>query len=865
MRPVLASLSMIALKPSAVSRSSSFRELTPRTSGWVAIRLLAGLACAPLCACQPGTTADRPSARPSPVEEGASLNLALARPVELELPSDSREGQRPPIAIPVSGPFQFIGTTKKGMRKFEAQLPLRPRGLFFHRAEPGMRLERAGHVVKYTRFGAHDGPTWTHDRDTLTIHLPLGAEPPTNGEYVLSYRRATDRELALNLVWSPHAADPEAFLRTTVQDGWDARQGLLLPAPGHVAFEVEVPDGGELVFDSGIVSPESLDGAPSDGAELTITVEAGGVGRDVARLSVAPGVFAPHRVDLSAWAGQTVRLRLSSAPGESTRFDYVFIADPILSSRLRNPRRVVMVFLDTTRPDHMSLYGYARDTTAKLDGLVESAAVFSNARTVSPWTLPSARTVMTGRQPDYYNVSPTLPQLLRDDGWATAMIGGNVYLSPNFGMARGWGLHRVSLWPLASTVVDDAIEWLDAHDAQDAFIQVQFMEAHLPYSEPAAYRKLYAAEGPEFLRDEFHLSDVRRVDMTDPDAQQYVKDRYDNNIRYMTDQVARLLPYLDDEDVLVIYGDHGEEFWEHGGFEHGHSLYDELLKVPLVIDGPGIDGGRLAAPVSLLDIAPTVLELAGLDSHGLDGTSLVAAAQGDPDARQALRQRDLAFGRTLYGMERWGVLAGDRKWTSAEGRETLYDLGADPGETRNLVRKADTTGYFGVLADALGRDVAVAYRLVNLESGKPSRDVTRAVLHIPGGIETAFVGEDPLENSSALVAVDDDAETVTVTWPAGQATSREVYIVPSAAPEEVTHLLELTVDNTRLTRELTVPEGREPGLGDNRRPLAVARLGERSVQLTFAITPLPDDDAQILRGTDDELGQALEAMGYVEN
>jgi arylsulfatase A-like enzyme len=748
------------------------------------------------------------------------------------------------------------------MRKYEAPLPIRPRGLFFHKAEPMLRLERAGRVVKYTRFGAHTSPTWSHDREVLTIHIPVGAAQPRPGEYVLNYLRAREREEALNLSFS--GKEPASFAVTTVQDGWDARQGLLLPAPARAAFDVTVPDGGELVFDGGLVQPEYRSGSASDGASLGVEVEVEGVVTRVGDYPLSPGVFETRHVDLSRWSGQQVRLRLLTDPLADARYDYAFVGEPILTSRKRAPRRVVMVFLDTTRPDHLSLYGYGRDTSAKLDPIAQRGAVFMHARTVSPWTLPSARTVMTGNQPDYYFGSPTLAGILQEQGWATAMIAGNVYLSPNFGMDRGWGLHRVSLWPLAETVVDDAIAWLSDHEGQDSLLQVQFMEAHLPYAEPAAYRNLYAADGPSSLRDEFHLSDVRKVDMSEPSAQQYVKDRYDNNIRYMTDEVARLLSVLDEDDVVVIYGDHGEEFWEHGGFEHGHTLYDELLRVPLVIDGPGIDSVRVAAPVSLLDIAPTVLELVGVDAPEMDGTSLVAAARGDADAREALRARKQAFGRTLYGMERWGVLDGREKWSTSEGRETLFDVAIDPTESTNVARKADLSSWQDALDEALGRDVAVAYRLVNLEGRKASRDITTAVLHVPGGIEAAFVGEDPLENSSAMVVVDDIEETVTITWPAGQSSSREVYVVPAAAHEGVTHLLELRVDNGRVVRELSVPEGREPTLGRNRRPLVTAKLGERQVQLTFAITPLPDEDAVRLSGADPEMNQALQAMGYLE-
>ena len=101
------------------------------------------------------------------------------------------------------------------------------------------------------------------------------------------------------------------------------------------------------------------------------------------------------------------------------------------------------------RPDHMSMNGYARPTTPRIDAWAEGAVVFDTARSVAPWTLPTARTMVTGRQPEHYDATETLPERLRREGFATAMLAGNVYLSSNFDMNRDWGLHRVVLKPPA--------------------------------------------------------------------------------------------------------------------------------------------------------------------------------------------------------------------------------------------------------------------------------------------------------------------------------------------------------------------------------------------------------------------------------
>ncbi|MEO0602152.1 MAG: sulfatase, partial [Myxococcota bacterium] len=612
---------------------------------------------------------------------------------ELSIPQQSRPGgAEPPTAIPLSGRWRYEGSTRGGMYQYSQPIPIRPRGLFFFKPQPGMALtDGKGKALGYDRFGKHETPHWSIDREKLYVYMPARTPPPDG--LAFAYPRAIDREKELNFVLQTRTAEREAFVWQSIQDDWDHRRGLLLPAPGTAAWSVKVPAAAEFTFLGGLVEPEVREGAPSDGATLVVEVDTDGQTKALGRFPLKIRDFTPQRVDLSRFAGKDVVVRVRTEPGATPDYDYAFLAEPRIASRLANPVRVLMVFIDTLRPDHMSLYGYGRDTTAAIDHLANTAVVFEQARSIAPWTLPSARTIVTGRQPEYYLAegTQTLPQILGDAGYASAFIAGNVYLSVNFDMHRDWNLHRVGLWPSAQEVTDDALAWLDEHDGQNAVIQVHYMDPHLPYIEPLTYRPLYAGAGPAGLRTEFHLPDVRRARIeNDPAAQQYIRDRYDNNIRYATDQIARLVDKLDDNDVLVLYSDHGEEFWEHGGFEHGHSLFDELLRVPLVIQGPGVSARRVDAPVSLLDVTPTILDLLEQPiPANVDGRSLVPVLRGETTAEPPLQARDQGFGRPLYGMERWGVLHDNHKWTTTEGREALYDLTADPGEQTNLLREPE--------------------------------------------------------------------------------------------------------------------------------------------------------------------------------
>lgn len=853
-------------------------------------------------------------------QTGEAIDLSTLPFAELQIPEQSRPGgAEPPTRIPVAGPWRYVGTTRKGMHKYATAVPIRPRGLFFNRPQPGMELRTAGgEPVRYDRFGKHNTHTWSYDRKELIVYQPERNPPPADGQFLLSYPKAIDREAKLNLKWSggqdtEHADkdwnDPrpkEIFAWTSIQDDWDSREGLLLPAPGVAAWELTVPPSGELHFVSGLVEPEIRETQGSDGARLIVEVEASGQITELLSTELAIRSFTPQRVDLSRYAGQAVTLRMRTDPLGTPDFDYAFIAEPVVASRLEDPVRVVMVFIDTLRPDHMSLYGYERDTTSKIDHLGGSAAIFTQARSVAPWTLPSARTLVTGRHPEYYHLTKDGPEqtvqaILGEQGWASAFMAGNVYLSSNFDMEQDWDLHRVGLWPMAEKITDDTLTWLKQHEGRNSIVQVHYMDPHLPYIEPGSYRHLYAGEGYDGLREEFHLSDVRKANLKDkPEVQQYIKDRYDNNIRYATDQLARIVEVLDDNDILMIYADHGEEFWDHGGFEHGHTLFDELLHVPLIVKAPGVSASKIDAPVSLLDVTPTILDLLGQPlPEGLDGQSLAPLLRGEAGAAERFAKRDLAFGRPLYGMERWGVLHDQMKWSTTEGREALYDLRKDPRERSNLlIEDPDDSGsnYRTFLGDALGRDVGAGYRLNVSRSAGPPTHGTWALCTIPRGFKAAWPGDDPTASSEVTVNVHTDPEViqerldayqiqghelpgdlaelspevgkaVEVCWHPHHYGSREIYLIPEGSmaedgPKMVCSAYQGDASGgDRAT--FTIAEHREPTLGKLRIPLRKVQFKQRRLVLQFGIGPIPNARTQALSGQDDEMSGGLAAMGYV--
>ncbi len=800
-----------------------------------------------------GACGDPPRPEPVPPAEATAVALSVDVPfAELSVPEDNRpEGRDPTERIPLRE-LRLIGVSD-GLQSWAAPLPVRLRGLFFHAPPEGMALlDARGEPVPHharERRGLH----WTYDAQQVQVHAPQD-HPIAKERFELSWPLAAEREARLNRRTSDHA-EPEDFVRTTIQDGPTSRAGLLLPAPGVAAWDVRIPRAAELHFAPGLVRPETLDGPLSDGYELVVEIEQAGQATPVHRETIGYDDFAPRRLDLSSWAGRDVRLRFRTLPGGSSTFDYAFLGDPQLVSRQRDPKRVILVFVDTLRPDHLGVYGYHRDTSPTLDALAEDAVVFEQARSVAPWTLPTSRTLVTGRQPEVYDQVETIQHRLRQEGWATAMLAGNVYLSSNFGAARDWATHHVVNWPSATEQVDHALAWLEAQEGRDAFLLLHLMDPHLPYQEPPEYRFLFAGRASPALGQTFHRSAVLRRPLTEADRA-FVVDRYDNNIRYANDELGRLFDTLGEEDVLVYLSDHGEEFWEHGGFEHGHTLYDEVLRVPLIVRAPGIAHRRVAEPVSLLDVVPTLYDLVGVEAGPFDGTSLLPAMEGDDDALEALATRTTAFGRPLYGDTRWGALQGTSKYKTTAGVERAFDLGEDPEEQVDLLRRADAdpSPYRSLLAEGLGTPVALGLRLTALPSSEhPEGDLT-VTLRLPGGAAAAWVGDDPTSRSSAAVEI--TGEEVHATWHGGFPGTREVFVQPSLPLAEA--LAEAgaiaTYGEDTATLSLST-EARGPRI-------ARGAVGSRHVEVTRAVLPDPLEQAIALDGYDPELASMLQAMGY---
>lgn len=374
---------------------------------------------------------------------------------------------------------------------------------------------------------------------------------------------------------------------------------------------------------------------------------------------------------------------------------------------------ILLILLDTTRADHLSCYGYERETTPSLDSLAEAGTRFERAMSGSPWTLPSMATIFTGltershkaRLSDgvFYGVDPGLPylpELLARSGYGTAAFFNVIYMSEHFGFHRGFdhfdcrGLEEVTRSRSAWETVDAFLAWLGTRDGEDApfFAAVHFFDPHATYAPPPPYDTLYADPdySGRFDRDWGVMADMFEANsgavVVDPAGARNLVDLYDGELAYTDAEIGRLLGGLrasgyGASTLVIVIGDHGEEFGEHGRYTHGHSLHAELLDVPLIISGFGVQSRQVVEGlVGTIDVAPTILAAADVQvPEMMPGRSLLLP---DHDPERILAASGLGGGESREAC----VRQVDRKvvWNSDTGEAVMFDQASDPGENAPL-------------------------------------------------------------------------------------------------------------------------------------------------------------------------------------
>lgn len=508
------------------------------------------------------------------------------------------------------------------------------------------------------------------------------------------------------------ALDPAAFVSYTHTIDHESRRGWLLPTDTEITLELD------LLRRSRIDAQVAL--LPESKGPVTISIvsERNGKERLIGQRRITQtDHFTPWSMTLDAYETDSHRLKIRAEGPDPAGL--AFLAHPTLHppARTEAPKRVVWVGLDTTRRDHLGLYGYKRRTTPNLDRWSERATVFTNTIAPAPRTRPSFRSALTGRRPLDAVGAPSILALLDAHDYATAGLVANPHLVPRFGFAEGTDYWLFDHDAPAAVQVDRAVLWLKEHAAHNAALFLHLMDPHLGYTAPEPYFEQFAVEPdpqlPARLPRREILQRMRDGELTRAHQAQLIA-RYDGEIAYLDQQLARLFYAIDQlpgPTLVIIHSDHGEELWDRGGFEHNHSLHREVIDVPLLIRAPGKgEGLRVDHPVELADLAPTTLDLLQLDVDvPFDGQSL------RPLFRQApLPERPRGMAHLMYDTDRWGVRAEDHTYIlhTASGQEELYNLLEDPFEAHDLVEAgADPARFRPLLAEAHGIEVGPGWRV----------------------------------------------------------------------------------------------------------------------------------------------------------
>ena len=498
------------------------------------------------------------------------------------------------------------------------------------------------------------------------------------------------------------------------------------------------------------------------GASLHVGVQALGLGWQVARalevaIEVADGrereVVAMGRVgrrkelrwldfdaDLSAWGGREVTITARPALTgllAQDRSTPLIVWGPVVLSSFEERRRdarpnVLVILIDTLRADHLTPYGYRRDTSPEIARWLGARGTrVETAYSQAPWTLPSLVAIMSGRYPGEllgpdlasFGLPPGVPSLAERFarlGYTTGAYIGNPALHAGNGFARGFQTFYSpaavleSMYVHGDKLTERVLPWLSAHARERFFLYVHYIDPHDPYDSPENVGGRNPFD-PDYRGkigvDWIHGIYAGGLKLDDPARDLFhIKALYDSEIHFVDGQVGRVLEAIPPEvlanTLVVVTADHGEELFDHGGWKHGQTLYDEQIHVPLFFrwDGRIPAGGKLPGVVRLLDLSPTLLDAAGgTPDPAWDGVDLLPALLG-----KGRVPRKPAFVQHLsHGPLRAGVISDRTKliWFNRTQPfvpvdvlqehlyevdmarmkpEELYDLAADPHEKSDL-------------------------------------------------------------------------------------------------------------------------------------------------------------------------------------
>jgi arylsulfatase A-like enzyme len=439
---------------------------------------------------------------------------------------------------------------------------------------------------------------------------------------------------------------------------------------------------------------------------------------------------------------------------------------PVASGDL--PPKILLVTIDTTRADHVSAYGYARQTSPTLDALAARGVRFANAYTVMPTTDPAHASMLTGQYPRTHGVmqnaarranpdGPSLAVWLRDRGYATAAITARLGLDPTLRRIAGFEHTDAPKLPKkereASEVLALARAWLEDRGSERWFLWVHFWEPHKPYRPEESARRRFAPRPiPRTKRFEDPIRFLPAGGTVDPRIVEAAVALYDAEIWSADRAVASLLEAAEDAapagvaPLVLVGGDHGESLAERQvatriGFGHGTHINDEVVKVPWIVAwGDRLRPAVVRTPVSVVDLTPTLIDLIApgstMDCEGRSLASSVLEGR-EPSAVPIVLDRRPFRSKPIPGLRHAEYAWIEHPWKLIQREDAdparLYDLERDPGETRDLA--AQQPAVVARLASSLARWKAERPLRRDEEPLSPERAAEREALRSLGYVD----------------------------------------------------------------------------------------------------------------------------------
>jgi len=305
----------------------------------------------------------------------------------------------------------------------------------------------------------------------------------------------------------------------------------------------------------------------------------------------------------------------------------------VSSSQVNPPHGIILISLDTLRADHLGVYGYHRNTSPSIDAFSRESIVFEHAVAQASWTLPSHMSIMTSLYPSFHGVygmtknkylsskHVTLAELLREGGYRTAAFTDGGWMHPAFGFHQGFDVYDGKQKEGIAKILPKVKKWLDENRSNPFFLFVHCLDIHAPYDPPPPYNTIFHDFTYTGKLENILAASEKKTQLNDEDIRHFVA-LYDGGIRYTDEKIGEFLSYLresglEDQSVIIIISDHGEEFMEHGGLLHEQLYYRPNLQIPLIMRIPDYPRKetRVNELVQSIDLLPTILEISGLPPH----------------------------------------------------------------------------------------------------------------------------------------------------------------------------------------------------------------------------------------------------------